>query len=61
MKGPFDAQDIRQILLAITNRRLRAYCLLLASGGMRATEALAIQLEDIDFTTYPTRIYMKVK
>jgi integrase len=58
---PLDVQDIRQILLAITNRRLRAYCLLLASGGMKATEALAIQLENIDFTTHPTKIYMKAK
>jgi integrase len=58
---PLDVQDIRQIILAITNRRLRAYCLVLASGRMRATEALAIQLENIDFTTHPTRIYMKAK
>jgi integrase len=58
---PLDVQDIRQIVLAITNRRLRAYLLVLASGGMRAVEALAIQLENIDFTAHPTKIYMKAQ
>lgn len=56
---PLDSADIRQIILAITNRRLRAYCLVLASGGMRAVEALAIQLKNIDFSRQPTKIYMK--
>jgi integrase len=31
-----DASDIRKILLACNNRRLKAYLLVLASGGMRA-------------------------
>jgi integrase len=58
---PLDVHDIRQIILAITNRRLRTYCLVLASGGMRAVEALAIQVENIDFTSHPTKIYMKAQ
>jgi integrase len=32
---PVDAMDIRKILLACNNRRLKAYILVLASGGMR--------------------------
>jgi integrase len=39
---PLDIGDIRKLLLACSNRRLRTYLLVLASGGMRATEALAI-------------------
>jgi integrase len=35
---PIDDNDIRNILLACNNRRLKAYILVLASGGMRATE-----------------------
>lgn len=58
---PLDVQDIRQIILATTSRRLRAYCLVLASAGMRAGEALAIQHENIDFTAHPTKIYMKAQ
>lgn len=46
-----DAQDIRNILLVCNNRRLKAYILLLASGGFRAVEALAIRFKDIYFTT----------
>ena len=33
-----DASDIRKILLSCNNRRLKAYLLVLASGGMRAIE-----------------------
>jgi integrase len=41
---PLDASDIRKILLACNNRRLKSYLLVLASGGMRAIEGLAIRL-----------------
>jgi integrase len=56
---PIDATDIRKILLACNNRRLRSYLLVLASGGMRATEALAIRLKDIDFSLSPTKIHIR--
>jgi integrase len=56
---PLDSSDIRKILLACSNRRLRAYLLVLASGGMRASEGLAIRLRDIDFTTNPTKIHIR--
>ncbi|MFL6360080.1 MAG: hypothetical protein ACJ72V_12170, partial [Nitrososphaeraceae archaeon] len=56
---PLDASDIRKILLSCSNRRLKAYLLVLASGGMRAVEALAIRLKDIDFTVSPTKIHIR--
>jgi integrase len=56
---PLDVNDIRKILLNCNNRRLKAYLLLLASGGMRAVEALAIRLCDIDFSVNPTKIHIR--
>jgi len=54
-----DVQDIRKILLSCNNRRVKAYLLVLASGGMRATEALAIRLKDIDFSVSPAKIHIR--
>ncbi len=45
-----DAADIRQILSHCNNRRLKAYLFVLASGGMRAMEALGIRESDLDFS-----------
>jgi site-specific recombinase XerD len=56
---PIDASDIRKLLLACSNRRLKAYLLLLASGGMRANEGLAIRYRDIDFSVSPTRVHIR--
>ena len=56
---PLDVSDIRKILLSCNNRRLKACLLVLASGGMRAVEALAIILKDIDFTVSPTKIHIR--
>ena len=56
---PLDVSDIRKILLSCNNRRLKIYLLVLASGGMRAVEALAIRLKDIDFTVSPTKIHIR--
>ena len=56
---PIDASDVRKILLACNNRRLKAYLLLLASGGMRANEGLAIRYGDIDFSVSPTRVHIR--
>jgi integrase len=54
-----DVNDIRKILLNCNNRRLKTYLLLLASGGMRAIEALATRLSDIDFSVNPTKIHIR--
>jgi integrase len=56
---PLDASDIRKILLACNNRRLKAYLLVLASGAMRTMEALATRLKDIDFSVSPTKIHVR--
>jgi integrase len=61
-----DAADLRTILLACSNRRLKSYLLVLGSSGARAVEALAIRNKDIDFSTSPTTIrlrkeYSKIK
>ena len=54
-----DISDIRRILLSCNNRRLKTYLLILASGGMRATECLAIRIKDIDFSVNPTKIHIR--
>ena len=41
---PLDASDIRKILLACNNRRLKVYLLLLASSGMRANEGFLAKI-----------------
>jgi integrase len=56
---PIDTEDIRKILLSCNNRRVKAYLLILASGGMRAVEALAIRIKDIDFSVSPTKIHIR--
>ena len=56
---PIDSDDIRKILLACNNRRLKSYLLVLASGGMRAVEALAIRIKDCDFSVSPTKIHIR--
>jgi integrase len=56
---PLDVNDIRKILLNCNNRRLKAYLLLLASGGIRAAEGLAVRLCDIDFSVNPTKIHIR--
>jgi integrase len=56
---PLDVSDIRKILLACNNRRLKTYLLVLASGGMRAVEGLAIRIKDINFSVNPTKIHIR--
>jgi integrase len=56
---PLDSSDIRKLLLNCNNRRLKAYLLVLTSGGMRAVEATAIRLRDIDFSVSPTKIHIR--
>lgn len=56
---PIDASDIRTMLLSCNNRRLKSLILVLASGGMRIGEALAIRNMDIDFSITPTKIHIR--
>lgn len=54
-----DEKDIRKILLACNSRRLKPYLLILASGGPRAIEALAVRLNDVDFSCSPTKLHIR--
>ena len=56
---PLDVKDIRNILLNCSNRRLKTFILVLASGGMRAGEALGIRIKDINFSTSPTKVHIR--
>jgi integrase len=56
---PLDVNDIRKVLLSCNNRRLKTYLLVLASGGLRACEALAIRIKDIDLSVSPTKIHIR--
>jgi integrase len=56
---PLDAADIRKILLSCNNRRLKAYLLILASGGMRAMEAVSLRIKDLDLSVTPTKIHIR--
>jgi integrase len=56
---PLDVEDVRKMFLSCNNRRLKAYLLVLASGGLRALEGLAIRLRDVDFTVAPTKIHVR--
>jgi integrase len=56
---PLDVQDIRKILLACNNRRLKTYILVLASSGLRAIEGLSLRLRDYDFSVSPTKIHVR--
>ena len=58
---PIDASEIRRILLSCNNIRLKSYLLVLASGAMRANEAIAIRNCDIDFSTSPTKIHVRAE
>jgi integrase len=48
-KEAISKEEIREILLKCSNIKLKTYLLLLASTGMRATEALALRHKDFDF------------
>jgi len=60
-KTAIDANDIRKLLLACDIRRLKTYLLLLASGGMRPVEGLAIRICDIDFSVNPTKVHIRAE
>jgi integrase len=56
---PLTLSDIRTLLEYNNNHRLRTYLLLLTSSGMRAMEACSLRVQDMDFTTNPTRITIR--
>ena len=56
---PLDVSDIRKILLSCNNRRLKTLILVLASGGMRVGEALAVRNKDLDLSVSPKRFTLE--
>jgi integrase len=61
IKQPLDAKDIRTILQACTNTRLKVFLLVLASSGMRSKEALTLRNSDIDFSSNPTGVHIRAE
>jgi integrase len=51
--------DVRDIVLACSDIRLKTYVLFLAATGMRAVEALSIRLKDINFDSNPIRVNIR--
>lgn len=49
-KEAIDKKDIIKILYGCSDLRLKTYVMLLASTGLRATEALSICIKDLDIT-----------
>ena len=58
-KEAIDKTDIIRILNGCSNLRLKTYVMLLASTGLRGTEALSIRLKDIDLdssSVHPSKV-----
>jgi integrase len=51
--------QVREILAACDDIRLKTYVMFLASTGWRASEALSVQLQDIDFDRIPVRVNLR--
>ena len=51
--------QVREILAACDDIRLKTYVMFLASTGWRASEALSVQLQDIDFDRNPVRVNLR--
>jgi len=58
-KEPIDKNDIRRIMLACDDKRVKTYLLLLSCTGMRAKEALYLRFSDFNLEKEPARVYLK--
>ena len=58
-KEAIDKEDIIKILNCCSDLRLKTYVMLLASTGLRATEALSIRLKDLDIKNNPTKLTIR--
>ena len=58
-KEAIDKEDIIKILNGCSDLRLRTYVMLLASTGLRATEALSIRLKDLDIISEPAKLIIR--
>lgn len=59
IKEALTKDDVRDIILACSDIRLKTYVMFLASTGMRAVEALSIRLKDINFDSNPAKAYIR--
>lgn len=51
--------QVREILAACDDIRLKTFVMFLASTGWRASEALSVKLQDIDFDQSPVRVNLR--
>jgi integrase len=58
-KEAIDKEDIIKILNGCSNLRVKTYVMLLASTGLRATEALSIRLKDLDINNNPAKLTIR--
>jgi len=58
-KEALSKEDIADILNHCSDIKLKTYVMLLAATGMRATEALHIQVKDIDSEKHPAELYVR--
>ena len=54
-----DKKDIIKILNGCSDLRLKTYVMLLASTGLRATEALSVRLKDLDFESQQPKVTIR--
>ena len=59
IREALDKNDITNILNSCSDIKLKTYVMLLASTGMRATEALSIRIKDIDFEFFSCKNHHK--
>jgi len=60
-KEAIDKDDIIKILNGCSNLRLKTYVMLLASTGLRATEALSIRLKDLDLESFTQQAKVTIR
>ena len=61
---PLTAENIRDILQHCNNRRLKSYLLVVASSGLRATEAIMLRVKDVklsDNPNIPTMVHVRAE
>ena len=58
-KEAIDKEDIIKILNGCSDLRLKTYVMLLASTGLRATEALSCRLKDLDLEANPAKLSIR--
>jgi integrase len=58
-KEALSKEDIIDILNACSDIRLKTYVMLLATTGMRATEALSIRIKDLALKSNPARLFVR--